>query len=145
MAKTIATIMGALFILIGLVGFASNNFLGTHLTPAHNVIHLISGAASLYFGLKGSMSAAKAFCLIFGLVYLGLAVVGYFLGTTGTTDLPGAEAMGGVNERMFRVIPGVLAFGTMDHLVHLIIGAVYLIGGVLTSTSLMRFPEGDRE
>jgi hypothetical protein len=45
MIKTVLIIMGVVFILIGLVGFVSNNFLGKHLTPVHNVIHLVSGAA----------------------------------------------------------------------------------------------------
>jgi preprotein translocase subunit Sss1 len=118
MAKTIALIMGIVFILVGLVGFVSHNFLGTHLSMAHNLIHLISGAVSLYLGLRGTLSAARLFCLIFGGVYLLLGIVGFLLGT-------GAE-------RLFTLIPGQLELGTMDHIVHVLIGVVYLIGGFLT-------------
>lgn len=118
MAKTIALIMGIVFILVGLVGFVSHNFLGTHLSTAHNLIHLISGAVSLYLGLRGSLSAARLFCLVFGGVYLLLGVVGFLLGT-------GAE-------RMLALIPGTLELGTMDHIIHVLIGIVYLIGGFLT-------------
>src|SRR5687768_16785812 len=119
MARTIAIIMGAAFILIGLVGFVFSNFLGAHLTTAHNIIHLVSGAAALYIGLKGSVSAAKLFGYGFGAVYLLLGVVGYWLGGMHrTTELPASVQDGGVNENMFRLIPGVLELGTMDHLLH---------------------------
>jgi len=126
MAKTIAMIIGVVFILVGLVGFVSHNFLGTHLSLAHNLIHLISGAVSLYLGLQGSLSAARLFCFIFGAVYLLLGVVGFLLGT-------GAE-------RMFTLIPGSLELGTMDHIVHVLFGAVYLIGGALTRADVV--PDG---
>ncbi len=62
MIRTVLVIMGAAFILIGLVGFVSDNFAGTHLTLTHNLIHLVSGAASLYFGLKGSISGSEDIC-----------------------------------------------------------------------------------
>ena len=56
MAKTVATIMGVVFILAGLVGFVSNDLLGFHLTAFHNAgVHIVSGAVSLYFGLKGTL------------------------------------------------------------------------------------------
>lgn len=44
MAKTVATIMGVVFILAGLVGFVSNDLLGFHLTAFHNAgVHIVSG------------------------------------------------------------------------------------------------------
>ena len=42
MAKTISTVLGVVFILIGLIGFFAPGFLGTHLSVAHNLVHLIS-------------------------------------------------------------------------------------------------------
>src|SRR5688500_17766718 len=80
MAKTIATILGIVFILVGLVGFAAPNLMGAHFSTAHNVIHLVSGAAALYLGLAGSLSAAKMFCLAFGAVYLLLGLAGFVIG-----------------------------------------------------------------
>jgi len=124
-----------LFILIGFSGFIFNNLLGAHLTLTHNLIHLVSGIASLYFGLKGSPSAARLFCFGFGVVYLGLAVIGYWFGYAhGATYLPDAAVDHAVNDNMFRMIPGVFELGTMDHIIHIIIGAVYLFGAVLTRT-----------
>ncbi len=118
MAKTIATILGIVFILVGLVGFAAPTLMGAHFSTAHNVIHLVSGAAALYFGLAGSLSAAKMFCIIFGAVYLLLGVVGFLIGT-------GAD-------RMLALMPGTLEFGTMDHIIHVLMGGIFLIGGLVT-------------
>jgi len=123
MAKTIATILGIVFILVGLAGFAMPNLLGAHLMPAHNVIHLASGVISLYLGLKGSLSAARMFGFVFGAVYLLLGVAGFLLGTAG----------GANNEVLFRVVPGTLELGTIDHIIHVVIGAVYLLGGFVTN------------
>jgi hypothetical protein len=144
MARTIAIIMGAAFILLGLIGFVSNNFLGTHLTLAHNLIHLVSGAAALYIGLKGSIQAAKLFGYGFGVVYLLLGVVGYWLGGMHrSSTLPLEAQSGGVNENMFRMIPGVLELGSMDHLLHVAIGLIFIIGAVFTRGNLTQYTEGN--
>ena len=144
MIKTVLIFMGVVFILIGLVGFVSNNFLGTHLTPVHNVIHLVSGAASLYLGLKGTVEAARLFGFGFGAVYLLLGVVGYFLGASHkSTELPPAAQQGGVNEDMFRLIPGYLELGTMDHLVHVVFGLVFIIAAALTRGDATKYMEGN--
>lgn len=117
MAKRIATILGIVFLLVGVIGFVSPGFLGAHLNTAHNLVHIISGAVALYLGLAGSLSAARLFCLVFGAVYLLLGVVGFLLGTG--------------EDRMFDVA-GILHLGTMDHLIHIALGIIFLIGGLLT-------------
>ena len=117
MAKTIATILGIVFILVGIVGFVSHDFLGTHLTMAHNLVHIVSGALALYFGLAGSLSGARLFCIIFGIVYGLLGVCGFLLGSG--------------NDRML-AIDDLLMLGTMDHIVHILLGVVFLIGGFMT-------------
>lgn len=148
MANFAATIMGVLFILLGAAGFFLNNLLGAHLSPMHNLIHLISGAASLYFGVKGSPYATKLFCLIFGFFYLSLAVVGYWFGYNHMeTYLPNAVADHGYNQDMFHVIPGVFELGVADHLIHVVIGAIYIGAAVLTRTNrnAAEFFEGNPE
>ncbi|HEY0048953.1 MAG TPA: DUF4383 domain-containing protein [Pyrinomonadaceae bacterium] len=132
MAKTIATIMGIVFILIGLVGFISDNFMGTHLSMTHNLIHLISGAVALYLGLKGSLSAARLFCLAFGAVYLLLGLAGFLFNSGTTTGLPANLTDGGTNTHMLHVLPGALELGIMDHIVHVLLGLIFLVGGFLT-------------
>jgi hypothetical protein len=137
--------MGAAFILIGLIGFVSDNFLGTHLTLVHNLIHLGSGAISLYLGLRGSIQAAKLFSFAFGALYLLLGLLGFWLGGFhNTTNLPPSVQAGGVNEHMFRLIPGHFELGTMDHWLHIAIGAIYLIGAIMTRHgNLTQYSEGN--
>jgi len=119
MAKTIAKILGVVFILVGLCGFVMPNLLGTHLSTTHNLVHLISGAVSLYFGFAATLSAARLFCIVFGIVYGLLGVAGF--------------ALGGGPDRMFEALASLgLHLGTMDHLVHILLGVVYLIGGFIT-------------
>jgi hypothetical protein len=120
MANRIATILGVLFLLVGILGFVAPNLLGAHLTLAHNIIHLVSGAISLWLGLKGTASGAKTFCIVFGAVYLLLGICGFLLGT-------GAD-------KMLTILPGQLMFGTMDHIIHVALGAIFLVGGFATKT-----------
>jgi hypothetical protein len=128
MAKTIATVLGVVFILVGIVGFISSDFLGTHLSTVHNIIHLVSGAISLYIGLKGTLSAARMFCIIFGAIYGLLGAVGF--------------AMGEGGDRMLS-LPGPLELGTMDHTIHVLLGVVYLVGGFLTRPATAQVTGGD--
>ena len=118
MAKTICKVLGVVFLLVGLVGFAAPTLLNAHLTPPHNVVHIVSGVIALYFGFAGSLSAAKAFSLIFGVVYLGLGVLGSALGTP--------------PDRMFHV--GPLDLGMSDHGIHILLGVIFLAGGLFTKT-----------
>ncbi len=140
MAKTISTVLGVVFILIGLIGFFAPGFLGTHLSVAHNLVHLISGAVALYFGLAGTLSGARLFCLIFGAVYLLLGLVGFALGSPAAPTIPAMANMG-TDARLWRVIPGTLELGTMDHVVHVLLGIVFLIGGLLTKADIRRTVE----
>ena len=120
MAKTVCKILGVVFILVGVAGFAAPTLLGAHLNPAHNVVHLVSGAIALYFGFAGSPGAARGFCLLFGLVYLLLGICGWFLGT-------GAEHM----LNLPNAASPVLMLGKMDHIIHILLGVIFLAGGAL--------------
>ncbi|MGI9107169.1 MAG: DUF4383 domain-containing protein [Pyrinomonadaceae bacterium] len=131
MAKTVATIMGVVFLLVGIAGFVAPGVGGFHLSTAHNLIHIVSGAVSLYFGLAGTLGGARMFCLAFGAVYGLLGVVGFLLGSQGTPAMPGMDA----DSRLFKVIPGTLELGTSDHTFHILLGLVFLIAGFLTKTA----------
>ena len=119
MAKTVCKIFGVVFLLVGVAGFAKPDLLGAHLNPPHNVVHIVSGVIALYFGFAGSISGAKAFSLVFGVVYLALGILGL--------------AMGAGAEKMWVV--GPLHFGQVDHGIHILLGVVFLAGGLFTKTS----------
>jgi hypothetical protein len=112
MAKTVAKIMGLVLLLVGVLGFTHVlDSLGAHLSPAHNLVHILSGVIALYFGFAGSLSGAKGFCIIFGLIYLLLGILGLAMGVLHI---------------------GPLMFGKVDHGIHLIVGAIFLAGGLFT-------------
>jgi hypothetical protein len=116
MAKTVCKILGVVFLLVGVCGFVLPHLLGAHLTPAHNVVHIVSGIIALYFGFAGTLSGAKIFSLVFGVVYLALGILGMALGTG--------------EERMWMV--GPLDLGQSDHGIHILLGVVFLAGGLFT-------------
>jgi Domain of unknown function (DUF4383) len=131
MAKTVATIMGVVFLLVGIVGFVAPGVGGFHLSTAHNLVHIISGAVALYLGLAGTLSGARLFCIIFGVVYGLLGVAGFLLGAPGTPSMAGMPA----DSRLFKVLPGTLELGTSDHTLHIILGIIFLIAGFLTKAA----------
>ena len=131
MAKRIATILGIGFLLVGVGGFVAPALLGMHLSVVHSVVHLVTGAVSLWLGLKGSLSAAKTFCIVFGAVYVLLGVAGFVAGHDAS---PSEGIPGPPDARMMKVLPGVFEVGTADHAVHILLGALYLIGGLMTRT-----------
>jgi hypothetical protein len=137
MAKTIAKLMGVVFILVGILGFLAPGLLGMHLSLAHNLVHLVSGALALYFGFKGSLSGARLFCIIFGVVYGLLGVAGFLLGHAGAHTVEAVPAHG-QDSSLFAALPGSLEFASPDHLVHILLAVVFLIGGFLTKADLDR-------
>jgi hypothetical protein len=116
MAKTVCKILGVVFVLVGICGFFLPSLLGAHLNTPHNAVHIVSGAIALYFGFAGSAGGARGFCLLFGIVYLLLAVVGWFMGT-------GPEHMFDVGT--------LLHLGKVDHIIHIVLGVIFLAGGAL--------------
>jgi hypothetical protein len=117
MAKTLCKIFGVVFVLVGIAGFLRPDLLGAHLTPVHNIVHLLTGAISLYFGFAGSDSAARSFCQIFGVIYLILGVVG-FVRPDVIAAIIQAHGVEGAS-----LMP--------DNVIHIVLGAVFLIVGLL--------------
>ena len=52
MVKNVATYGGLLLVVGGLIGLVAPGLLGMQGSVAHNLIHVLSGAMALYFGLK---------------------------------------------------------------------------------------------
>ncbi|KQR51140.1 hypothetical protein ASF88_18315 [Leifsonia sp. Leaf336] len=115
--RLVATIFGAVYLLVGLLGFAFTGGVGFVATkgglilgifevnPLHNIAHLLIGAALLIAGLT-RVAAAKAVNITVGAVYLLLGIVGFFLVGTGAN---------------------ILALNTPDHFLHLV-SAIVLLG-----------------
>lgn len=137
MAKTICTVLGVVFLLIGILGFVMPGLGGFHLSLSHNIIHLVSGAIALYLGLKGTLAAARLFCIVFGIVYGLLGIAGYLLGSNQQHTVPGITH-GGTDTNLLQVIAGQLELASMDHGLHVLLGIVFLIGGFLTKADVNR-------
>src|SRR5437660_12233667 len=117
MAKSIFTIMRIICLVLGVVGCAEPDVMEMHLNAAHNIIHLVSGALALYFGTRGTYEAARGFCIIFGIIYGLLGLIGFLAGGTNYA---------------LTVIPNQLVLGKMDHIVHIILGVVFILDGLST-------------
>lgn len=88
--RMLATIFGAVYLLIGLLGFAVTGGVGFIATkgglllglfevnPLHNVAHILIGAVLLVAGLS-SIRASKTVNSVIGAVYLLLGIVGLFI------------------------------------------------------------------
>jgi hypothetical protein len=132
-ATVACKVLGVAFLALGVLGFLVPDLLGTHLSAAHSIVHLLSGALAATVGWKGTARSAAAFCLIFGAVYGLLGVAGFVAGQ----DMPPSAGIPGPHDgKMLKVIPGVLELGTMDHVVHVLLGGVFLACGLWTRRAL---------
>ncbi len=116
--RLVATVFGAVYLLVGLLGFAVTGgvgFLATDgglllgvfaVNPLHNIAHLLIGAALLIAGLSNAR-AAKTVNIVVGAAYLLLGVAGFFL--VGTPA-------------------NILALNVPDHFLHL--GSAIVLLGV---------------
>lgn len=124
--QKLCIIIGVGFIVAGLGGIMMPGMLGMHLSMAHNLIHLASGALALWAGYADSRKS-YTFCIAFGAVYGLLGVLGFLIGEPGYPGVGHMEA----DQNLLRVVPNVLEFGSSDHAVHIFLGAVLLAGGFL--------------
>jgi hypothetical protein len=107
MATLICRIMGPIFIIIAIWGFiAGDRVLMFHVNPAHNWIHLISGALATWAGFSNERMA-KNFSLVFGSIYGLVAILGF---------------------ARFEPLVEALHLNMADNWLHLLIAAVFLVG-----------------
>jgi hypothetical protein len=88
--RLLATIFGAVYLLVGLLGFAVTGGVGFVATdgglllgvfevnPLHNVVHLLIGAALLIAGLS-NVRAARGVNPIVGAAFLAFGILGLFI------------------------------------------------------------------
>jgi hypothetical protein len=111
--KTAGIIIGAAFVLVGILGFIPNPIVSRNgffaVNPAHNLVHLVSGAAILAcaYTTIGAGIALKVFGVVYGLV----ALLGLFTGGD--------------------MLLGFIRTNPADHWLHLVLAIVILAAGFL--------------
>jgi len=118
MAKTLCKIFGVVLLLVGIAGFLKHDLLGMHLTRIHNIVHLLTAVIAFYFGFSGTDASARAFCQVFGVIYLLLGIGGFAAPDVIAKVIQSHAETGAEN-----LMP--------DNIVHLLLGAVFLIVGLL--------------
>lgn len=108
MAKAYAGIVGAVLLLVGIVGFLTPDLMGLHFNTIHSVIHVASGVIGLAAATVGGGSKSRLFAQVFGVVYTIVAVAGF----------------AGIG-----AIVNLLALDTMYNVVHIAVGVLGLVAG----------------
>jgi hypothetical protein len=89
--KTAAIVFGAVFVLVGLLGFVGplapkGALLGVFaVSPLHNIVHLAGGIVLLAAALTGGGANSRVTLLIFGAVYGLVTILGLIAGATLTS------------------------------------------------------------
>lgn len=75
--STFCIVAGVIFIAIGVWGFISGDrVLIFHVNPAHNIVHITSGALAVACGLIGNV-ASRTYAILFGMVYGAVSILGF--------------------------------------------------------------------
>jgi len=125
MMKTITNVLGAVLCLTAIIGFFNHAFMGFDLSPMHDVMLLLIGAVSLYFGIRGTEFQARYTCRTLGVLFGLLGLITLFAG-------PGTATAGDVSitaKHVMKLIPGHLEYTTADGVRNLVVGIVGLIAG----------------
>jgi hypothetical protein len=77
LAKIYVALSGAILVVVGVVGFFRHAMFNLTFPPAHNVFHLGSGLVALWAGLGKSAEGPRRFGLIFGTIYILVAIAGF--------------------------------------------------------------------
>jgi cytochrome c oxidase assembly factor CtaG len=117
--RLVAYVLGAVFLLIGVLGFAvttdvgfasreGDTLLGFEVNPLHNIVHLLVGAVLLLGATRG-VAAARSANIAVGGTYLVVGLIGLFILDSSAN---------------------ILALNSADNVLHLVSAAVLLGAGL---------------
>jgi hypothetical protein len=113
--RTVALVVGIVFVLVGILGFIPSLVSGGDLlgifavNTLHSIVHLLFGILGIVAAYSGW---PRTYNRVFGVIYLLLAVLGF---------IPGLSSNGS--------LLGIVAINTADNFLHLVIGLVLAIVG----------------
>jgi Domain of unknown function (DUF4383) len=122
-ASLYAGLIGAVLLIAGIIGFFYSSSFGSpgevdavigvlDVNAWHNIVHILSGAIGL-LAFRAGAQASRTYALVFGLVYVVVAIWGLILGN-------------------HESILGFLPVNTEDNILHVILG-VLGVGAYATS------------
>jgi hypothetical protein len=89
--KTFATVLGAVLLVVGLIGFFNDPVLGIfNVNALHNWVHVLAGIVGLVAGLMMNGQYARTYNIGFGAIYGLVAILG-FIGLAGFLDVNMAD------------------------------------------------------
>ena len=114
-AKNIVMAIGAILVLVGIIGFWNDPVFGIfEVDTLHNLVHLGTGAIMIWMAMSGM---ARLSAQIFGVVYGLVAVLGLVL--------PGDMLL------------GLLEVNLHDDILHLVLAIVFLYAGFMMKEKMM--------
>jgi hypothetical protein len=110
MIRNILYVFGAIFIVIGLLGFVQDPVLGIfEVDGMHNIVHLVSGILAIWFARQGARQG-QMYAKVFGVVYLLVALLGFLQADSGS-------------------VLGLISINGADNILHVVLAAVFLYVG----------------
>lgn len=125
-ARRICRWGGFVLLCLGLWGFVSPGYLGTHWSTARGLFYVIPGLLLLLIGLKAQPAFVRGVAAFAGVGMLLFGSAGFFLGAPGVPSQPHLT----YDPYLWVLSPGNLELGQTDHFLHLVFGAFFLFGGV---------------
>ncbi|MBI2439198.1 MAG: DUF4383 domain-containing protein [Candidatus Moranbacteria bacterium] len=115
MEKNIITILGVVFLVVGVLGFFNDPLLGVFdVDTVHNIIHLLSGALALVVVGMGA-EALRMYAKIFGAVYGVVGAVGFLTSGDMILGLFMSNTAGDVLHLALAVVLLYVGFGRPSH------------------------------
>ncbi len=136
-APCAAKLFGTIFIVVAVLGFIPNPIVSANgifmVNLAHNVLHALVGVLLI---VAARMGYAKQSLLVFGIVYVLLAILGYMMPMDAAPipnappilpdDIVGAASNAPANNMLF----GLVMVNRADHYLHPVLGLVLIAAGV---------------
>ncbi len=123
--KSLATLFGVVFVLVGILGYVENPLVGAagffETDSMHNIVHILFGVILLVVAFMAAGSSAL-WLKILGVVYLVLAVLGFAMVPEGGDLL------------------GLVLTNAADHWLHVVLGVVLIAAGFIAKSSRMASP-----
>src|SRR3989344_385759 len=124
MAKKLAIVFGAVFVLVGVLGFISNPIVGVgglFLTnTTHDLVHIVFGLILLAAGLFAPQQSGL-WLKVLGVVYLVVALLGFLMPSP---------------------LLGLIEVNSADNWLHVLLGVALLAGSMWVKDGSSMTPEG---